>query len=233
MRANKAKQCLLRIIGLMSPAFLMDSFSKASHNREPLFWLLIVSGALIASGIAPYDRLTWALEVSWVIIGLPVLVVTHRRWPLTPLLYRLLALHALLLIVGGYYTYERVPLGLWAQELFGGARNNFDRLGHFVQGFVPAILAREILLRGSPLRVGWWLRVLVVSVCLAFSAFFELIEWWSALLLGQAADAFLATQGDPWDTQADMACALVGAVVSLVLLERLHDRQLRKCGFID
>lgn len=211
----------------------MPTHTSALPSREPRALLLIAAGALVASGIAPYDRLTWLLEVSWVIVGLPVLVVTHRRWPLTPLLYRLLTLHAVLLIVGGYYTYERVPLGEWARDAIGGPRNNYDRLGHFVQGFVPAILAREILLRGSPLRAGWWLRVLVVSVCLAFSAFFELIEWWSALLLGQAADAFLATQGDPWDTQADMACALVGAITSLILLERLHDRQLRACGFVD
>lgn len=203
------------------------------RGRKPRILLLLVAGCLVASGVAPYDRLTWILEVSWVIVGIPVLVVTHRPWPLTPLVYRLLAAHAPLLIAGGYYTYERVPLGLWVRDLVGGTRNNFDRLGHFAQGFVPAILAREILLRWSPLRPGWWLRVLVVAVCLAFSALFELFEWWSALLLGQAADAFLATQGDVWDTQSDMACALVGAIASLALLARLHDRQLRARGWLN
>jgi putative membrane protein len=203
-----------------------DEKPSLALSREPLLLLLIVVACLAASGIAPHDRLTWALEVSWVIAGIPILLATYRRWPLTPMLYRLLAAHALLLIVGGYYTYELVPLGNWVKDWVGGDRNDFDRLGHFVQGFVPAILVREILLRWSPLRPGWWLRVLVVSVCLAFSALFELIEWWAALLLGQAADAFLATQGDIWDTQADMCCALVGAISSLFLLEKLHDRQL-------
>jgi putative membrane protein len=169
------------------------------------------------------------MEVSWVLVGVPLLVVTHRRWPLTPLVYRLLAAHALLLIVGGYYTYERVPLGRWVQAATGGSRNDYDRLGHFVQGFVPAMLVREILLRWSPLRPGGWLALLVVSVCLAFSAFFELIEWWAALALGASADAFLATQGDPFDTQADMCCALVGAITAQLLLNRIHDRQLRAC----
>ena len=205
--------------------------NRRSRNLQSML-LAVVLVALLLSGIAPYDRLTWAMEVSWVIVGIPLLVLTHRRYPLTPLVYLLLTAHALLLIAGGYYTYERVPIGNWVKELVGGSRNNFDRLGHLVQGFAPAVLVREILLRWSPLRPGWWLRVLVVSVCLAFSAFFELIEWWAALLLGQAADAFLATQGDPFDTQADMCCALVGAIASLALFERLHDRQLRERGWI-
>jgi putative membrane protein len=209
------------------------SGSKSQGRGLPSLLLAIVVVALVLSGIAPYDRLTWGMEVSWVVVGIPLLVATHRRWPLTPLLYLLLAAHALLLIVGGYYTYERVPIGNWVKELVHGSRNNYDRLGHLAQGFVPAILAREILVRWSPLRPGGWLRVLVVSVCLAFSAFFELIEWWAALALGQAADAFLATQGDPWDTQADMCCAPVGAIASLALFERLHDRQLRARGWID
>ncbi|MEZ5829794.1 MAG: DUF2238 domain-containing protein [Dongiaceae bacterium] len=182
--------------------------------------------ALVYSGITPYDRLTWAMEVSWVVVGLPVLVVTRRRFPLTPLLYRLLFVHALILIVGGYYTYARVPLGFWFGELFGLERNYYDRLGHLAQGFVPAILAREILIRRSPLDHSRWLPFLVVCICLAFSAFFELIEWWSALALGADADAYLATQGDPWDSQADMFCALIGAIVALALLSKLHDRQL-------
>lgn len=184
--------------------------------------------ALVASGIAPHDRLTWALEVSWVAVALPLLIVTRRHFPLTPLLYRLLFLHALILILGGYYTYARVPLGFWAADLFGFTRNHYDRLGHLAQGFIPAILAREILVRRSPLAGSRWLPILVVCICLAFSAFFELIEWSSALVLGADAAAYLATQGDPWDTQADMLCALLGAIAALALLSRLHDRQLRR-----
>lgn len=184
--------------------------------------------ALVASGIAPHDRLTWALEVSWVAVALPLLIVTRRHFPLTPLLYRLLFLHALILILGGYYTYARVPLGFWAADLFGFTRNHYDRLGHVAQGFIPAILAREILVRRSPLAGSRWLPILVVCICLAFSAFFELIEWSSALVLGADAAAYLATQGDPWDTQADMLCALLGAIAALALLSRLHDRQLRR-----
>ena len=153
-------------------------------------------------------------------------MLTYRRFPLTTLLYRLLFLHAVILIIGGYYTYARVPLGFWFADLFHLARNDYDRLGHLVQGFVPAILAREILIRRSPLAGSRWLPFVVVCICLAFSAFFELIEWWSALIMGAAADAYLATQGDVWDTQADMLCALIGAVAAVTLLSRLHDRQL-------
>lgn len=194
---------------------------------EPALLLAVTATALVLSGIAPYDRLTWAMEISWVAVALPVLVATRRSFPLTPLLYRLLCLHALILIVGGYYTYARVPLGFWAADLFGFTRNHYDRLGHLAQGFIPAILAREILVRRSPLAGSRWLPVVVVSLCLAFSAFFELIEWTSALVLGADAAAYLATQGDPWDTQADMLCALLGAIAALALLSRLHDRQLR------
>ena len=194
---------------------------------EPALLLAVTATALVLSGIAPYDRLTWAMEISWVAVALPVLVATRRSFPLTPLLYRLLCLHALILIVGGYYTYARVPLGFWAADLFGFTRNHYDRLRHLAQGFIPAILAREILVRRSPLAGSRWLPVVVVSLCLAFSAFFELIEWTSALVLGADAAAYLATQGDPWDTQADMLCALLGAIAALALLSRLHDRQLR------
>ncbi len=195
---------------------------------EPRLLLGLTLAALVLSGIAPYDRLTWAMEVSWVVVALPILIATHRRFPLTPLLYRLLFVHALILILGGAYTYARVPLGFWFADLFGLTRNYYDRLGHLAQGFIPAILAREILVRRSPLQGSRWLPVVVVSICLAFSAFFELIEWWSALALGADADAYLATQGDPWDTQADMFCALIGAVAAVVLLGRVHDRQLNR-----
>jgi len=188
--------------------------------------LALTLAALIYSGIAPYDRLTWALEVSWVVVGVPLLIATRRHFPLTPLLYRLLFVHALILILGGYYTYARVPLGFWFGDLFGLTRNYYDRLGHLAQGFIPAILAREILYRLSPLARSRWLGFVVVSICLAFSALFEMIEWASALILGADAAAYLATQGDPWDTQADMLCALIGAIAAVALLGRLHDRQL-------
>ena len=189
-----------------------------------------VLAVLVVSGIGPHDYLTWVLETFPVMAGVVAIVWTYRRFPLTPLLLRLLALHALVLAVGGHYTYAQVPLGFWVQDLLDLSRNHYDRLGHVMQGFVPAILVRELLLRTSPLGHSRWLSVLSVSVCLAFSAFYELIEWWSALILSQGADSFLGTQGDPWDTQWDMFLALCGAIASLLLLSRLHDRQLSRLG---
>lgn len=181
---------------------------------------------LVLSGIHPHDRTTWWLEVFPVVLGLPLLIATRRRFPLTPLLYVLLFVHALILMLGGHYTYARVPLGFWIQDLLDLGRNHYDRLGHFAQGFVPAILAREILLRRTPLKPGGWLFFLVCSVCLAFSACYEFFEWWSAVIGGSAADAFLGTQGDVWDTQWDMFLALVGAIAAQLLLAQVHDRQL-------
>ena len=163
-------------------------------NRYLRVLVVIVGAALVVSGIAPYDRTTWWLEIFPILIGTPILVATYRRFPLTKLTYTLLAIHALILVVGGHYTYARVPLGFWAQNVLGLARNDYDRLGHFVQGFVPAILIREVLLRTSPLRPGRWLFVLVTATCLAFSACYEFFEWWSALAGGHAADAFLGTR---------------------------------------
>lgn len=194
--------------------------------REGGILLGIVGATLLWSGIAPADRLTWLLEVIWVLVGVPVLLATRQRYPLTRLLYLLIAIHCVILIVGGRYTYAQVPLGFWVQEWFDFSRNHYDRLGHFAQGFVPAILARELLLRQTPLRPGGWLNYLCVAAALSFSAFFEMIEWWAALIWGGAADAFLATQGDVWDTQWDMFMALIGACSALALLTRLHDRQL-------
>jgi putative membrane protein len=201
--------------------------SRARRIVPPVL-LGIVIIALVATGIRPYDRLTWLLEVFWVILGIPVVLLTWRRFPLTTLLCVLLAGHALILIMGGYYTYARTPVGFWIQDLFGLSRNPYDRIGHFVQGFVPAILVRELLVRLSPLRGSRWLAPLVVCACLAFSAFFEMIEWWAAVAGGSAADDFLATQGDVWDTQWDMFLALIGAITSLLLLSRLHDRFLAR-----
>ncbi len=192
--------------------------------------LIAAAIALAVSAVAPIDRGTWWLEVAPVLIGAPVLVATATRFPLTPLVYRLLFIHALILMLGGHYTYAEVPLGRWVQEWFGLARNHYDRLGHFAQGFVPAMVARELLLRVSPLRPGKWLFFLVCCVCLALSACYEFIEWWSALILGQGADAFLGTQGDPWDTQWDMFLALVGSLCAQLSLARLHGAQLQRLG---
>jgi putative membrane protein len=187
-----------------------------------------VAALLIWSGIAPYDRFTWILEVAPVLLAAPLLFLTARRFPLTDLACVLIALHAAVLIVGGHWTYARVPVGFWLQDLLGFARNPYDRLGHLMQGFAPAILARELLLRASPLRRGGWLRFLVVCVCLAISVGYEWIEWWAALVSGDEAAQFLGTQGDPWDSQWDMFLAGVGAVVALATLSRAHDRGLAR-----
>jgi putative membrane protein len=198
-------------------------------SRTPLLVALLIATiiALVASGWRPYDRLTWLMEVAPVLIALPLLIGTRERYPLTTLLYVLIFLHALVLILGGAYTYARVPLGHWVQEAFDLSRNPYDKLGHFMQGFVPAIIAREILIRGDHVHGRRMTPFLCICVALAISAFYELIEWWSALALGQGADEFLGNQGDPWDTQSDMMMALIGAVVALLTLSGMHDRQLR------
>lgn len=196
-------------------------------SREPVSLLLITGLILLWSGIAPLERITWWLEVAPVLIGALLLTYTYSSFRLSPLLYRLLFIHAVILMVGGHYTYARVPAGFWLQDLFELSRNHYDRLGHLAQGFIPAILAREILIRKSPLEPGKWLFFVVVCVCLAFSAFYEMIEWWAAVLLGgQSAESFLGTQGDVWDTQWDMFLALVGAICALLLLARTHDHSM-------
>lgn len=182
--------------------------------------------ALLASAIAPYDRLTWLLEVAPVLIAAPILLLSYRRFPLSSLLYGLICLHALVLILGGAYTYARVPLGFWVQDWLDLSRNPYDKLGHFMQGLVPALLAREILLRRGYLSSKAMTGFLAVCVALAISAVYELIEWWSALALGQGAEEFLGTQGDPWDTQSDIFLALLGALCSTLLLRGWHDRLL-------
>ncbi len=203
-------------------------------DRRLIVFLVLLIPMLAWSAINPYDRLTWWLEVTPVLIGVPLILAVHRRFPLSTLLLGLIWLHCVILIVGGHYTYARVPAGAWCQEWFGWTRNNYDKLGHFAQGLVPAILARELLLRTSPLRdrgdgrPSRWLGFLVVSVCLGFSAFYELIEWWTALLSDEAAESFLGTQGYVWDTQSDMAWALGGAILALVVLARFHDRSMAK-----
>jgi putative membrane protein len=200
---------------------------RTNSSREPLVLLALVGLVLIWSGIRPFDRATWWMEVAPVLIGAPILVATFSRFRLSPLLYRLLFLHAVILMVGGHYTYARVPIGDWVQAWLDLSRNHYDRLGHLAQGFIPAILVREILIRLSPLRRGRWLSFLVVCVCLAFSAFYEMLEWWAALIGGSAAESFLGTQGDVWDTQWDMFLALFGAISALFLLARVHDRSMK------
>ncbi|WP_312379849.1 DUF2238 domain-containing protein [Stutzerimonas balearica] len=187
---------------------------------------LIVASALGLSAIAPYDRATWLLEVAPVLIAAPVLALSYRRFPLTRLLYLLIAFHALVLILGGAYTYARVPLGFWVQDALQLTRNPYDKLGHFMQGLVPMLVAREILLRNGYLRPGPMLGFLAICVALAISAFYELIEWWVALLAGGGAVDFLGTQGDPWDTQSDMFLALIGACFGLLALAGLQNRQI-------
>ncbi len=193
---------------------------------EKLTLLLVTMLVLLWSGINPRDGITWLFEVVPVFLALAILVPTAKSFPLSSLLYRLLFVHGLILMIGGHYTYAEVPVGYWFQETFELSRNHYDRLGHLVQGFVPAILAREILLRKTPLVPGRWLTFLIIAVCLAFSAFYELIEWWTALLLGESADAVLGIQGDIWYSQWDMFLALLGACVSLATLSKVHDRSL-------
>ncbi len=183
--------------------------------------------ALVCSGIAPHDRGTWVLEVAPAVMAAPVLWMTGKRYPLTTLLYVLIALHMLVLILGGAYTYARVPLGFWLQDLFHLGRNPYDKIGHFMQGLVPAMVAREVLLQRAYLSHRGMAAFLSVCVAMAISAVYELLEWWTALAIGQGADAFLGTQGDPWDTQSDMFFALIGAVVGMTLLGRWQDRQMR------
>jgi putative membrane protein len=199
-----------------------------TEDRLPAFLLALVLAALAVSAVGPRDRLTWWMEVAPVLLAVPVLVATRRRFPLTPVVYVLVAIHAAVLCLGGHYTYAEVPLGFWAKDLLGLARNPYDRLGHLMQGFVPALVVREVLLRTSPLRSGRWLFVLGTGLVLALSAVYEFVEWGAALVLGQGADAFLGMQGDPWDTQWDMFMCLAGALLSQLLLARLQDRQLAR-----
>jgi putative membrane protein len=201
---------------------------RARPSSYELALLAIVTVVFIWSGISPHDRFTWILEVFPVILGVPLLVFVYPRFRFTPLVYALIAVHAIILMVGGKYTNAEVPYGFWIQRTLGFTRNHYDRIGHFAQGFVPAMVAREIFIRRSPLRGTRWLPFVVICFCLAFSALYELIEFWTALATGEAAEAFLGTQGDPWDTQWDMMLALIGAITALVLLSRVHDRQLRR-----
>ena len=194
--------------------------------RYPLLFsactVFILAGSLWLS----LDRFTWVLEVFPILIGFPILFFTYQKFPLTRILYALLIIHFTILAIGGIYTYAKVPLGFWIQDLFDFQRNHYDRIGHFAQGFIPAILIREVLLRTSPLKPGKWLAFIIVCICLAISAFYELIEWWTAASQGASADAFLGSQGDIWDAQWDMFIALVGAIIALLCLSKIHNKAL-------
>tara|TARA_R110002096_G_scaffold434973_1_gene658945 strand:- start:81 stop:710 length:630 start_codon:yes stop_codon:yes gene_type:complete len=203
----------------------MENF-KGNHLIKTL-WIAVYFAVLVWSGYHPKDMFTWVLEVLPAIVGAVLLLVTYNSFRLTPLLYFFILLHCVVLMIGGHYTYSEVPLFDWLQDVFDSERNNYDKLGHFMQGFVPALLAREILIRKKVVNGAVWLDLYIVSLCLAFSALYELIEWWVALATGGDAEAFLGTQGYVWDTQSDMMWALIGAVTCLLLLSRRHNYQLQ------
>ncbi len=205
-----------------------DTDQPAAFGLYPRLWCGLFSAVLIWSAIAPKDGFTWLLEVLPALIGIVLLALTRKHFPLTPLLYVLILVHSIVLMIGGHYTYAEVPLFDWLKEPLGFERNHYDKVGHFMQGFAPAILAREILLRLAVVNGRRWTVLMVISLCLAFSAFYELLEWWVAELSGTAAEAFLGTQGYIWDTQSDMAFALIGAMSALICLSNWHDRQISK-----
>jgi putative membrane protein len=201
-------------------------------TRNVIIWAAVFVGVLLWSAFKPTDLTIWVLEVAPAIIGAAILVFTRKRFPLTTLTYVLILIHCIVLMVGGHYTYAEVPIGDWVRDTFDQSRNNYDKLGHFVQGFIPAIIAREIVVRLKVFNFTSWRNFFIVCFCLALSAFYELIEWWTAVLAGESADAFLSTQGYVWDTQADMWTALVGAVLALLMLGSWQDKQLRNAGFV-
>lgn len=204
----------------------MDDATENEMTTYRVLWVSVFAGVLIWSGIQPADFWTWVLEVIPAVIGAAVLWATRKSFPLTPLVYVLILIHSIILMVGGHYTYAEVPLFDWISDQFDLARNNYDKLGHFAQGFVPAMIAREIVIRNSIFNSVPWRNFFIVSFCLGLSAFYELIEWWVALVSSEAAESFLGTQGYVWDTQSDMMWALFGAVSALILLGRVHDRQI-------
>lgn len=201
---------------------------QLTRERILIFLGLILLIFLLISGVRPFDRATWMMEVAPILIAVPVMVLTYRRFPLTSLMYGLIFVHAVILMAGGAYTYARVPLGFWMQDLLSLSRNPYDKIGHFAQGFVPALIAREIFLRGSYVSGRKMQGFLSICVAMAISAWYELIEWGAALALGQGAEEFLGTQGDPWDTQSDMFLAFLGASIAIALFSRFHDRQIKQ-----
>ena len=196
---------------------------KNKHNY-PILFSICALVILLISFIFTFDRVTWILEVFPILFGLPILFFTYKRFPFTNLIYCLLIVHFIILAVGGIYTYAEVPLGYWMQDWFGFSRNNYDKIGHFAQGFIPALLIREVLLRTSPLKQGKWLGFIVVSICLAISAFYELLEWFVSAIQGASAEDFLGTQGYVWDAQSDMLFAFIGAITALLLFSEIHTK---------
>ena len=203
-----------------------DAWHNSLILRLHLGFLMVVCAVLAWSAVHPHDYFTWLLEVMPALIGIPFLIVNYNKFRFTTLVYFLIAVHAIILMVGGHYTYAEVPLFNWIRDTWHLSRNHYDRVGHLAQGFIPAMIAREILLRKTPLRPGGWLGFIVVCICMALSVTYEFIEWWTALASGAASTAFLGTQGDVWDTQWDMFCATIGATVSVLLLGRVQDRQM-------
>ena len=199
-----------------------------NKNNYPILFSVCTLIILIVSFVLTFDRITWVLEVFPILLGLPILFFTYKRFPLTKLIYFLLIFHFVILAVGAIYTYAKVPFGYWMQDWFEFSRNNYDKIGHFAQGFVPAMITREVLLRTSPLKQGKWLNVIIISICLAISACYELIEWWVAVIQGASAEDFLGTQGDPWDAQSDMFFAFIGAIIALLLFSKYHNKILKK-----
>jgi len=199
-----------------------------SKNQYPVLFSIVTLFILVGSCILTRDRSTWVLEVFPILLGFPILFFTYKRFPLTNLLYALIIVHFTILAVGGIYTYAEVPLGYWMKDWFHFSRNHYDRIGHFAQGFIPAVLVREILLRTTPLRQGKMLFFIVVCICLAVSAFYEFIEWWTVLIKGSSAEAFLGTQGDVWDAHWDMFFAMIGAITAMIIMPRFHDKFLAK-----
>ena len=203
---------------------------KNTQTIMQWIWITIFASVLTWSGINPHDNFTWFLEVVPALVGFVVLAITRKSFPLTPLLYMLILIHSIILMVGGHYTYAEVPLFDWIKDALNQSRNNYDKLGHFAQGFVPVMIAREIFIRKNIINGKIWLSFLSICFALAFSAFYELIEWWVALASGEDAEAFLGTQGYIWDTQSDMAVALIGAIIAILVLSRWHDKQLNDSG---
>ena len=204
-----------------------STYEDNGMNVKTLIWVSVFAVILTWSAFEPADRLTWWMEVIPAIAGLVILFLTRQRFPLTELVYVLILVHSIILMVGGHYTYADVPVGDWLRDLTGGDRNNYDKLGHLAQGFIPVMIAREIMIRNKVVSSTSWLTFLLLCVVLAFSAFYELIEWWAALVSAEAADSFLGTQGYVWDTQSDMLWALCGAILALLTLSKLHDRQIK------
>lgn len=203
-----------------------ENATASISGRLIIAWIFIFSLVFIWSGINPRDRFTWFLEVLPALMGLVILAATYKRFTFTKLAYWLILLHAIILMIGGHYTYAEVPLFNWLRDTFDLGRNHYDKVGHFAQGFVPAIIARELLIRKSPVKHGRWLSFMVICICLALSATYEFVEWWVAEFSGTAAEAFLGTQGYAWDTQSDMFFALLGAISALLFLSGTHDREL-------